>query len=161
MEFVVPIIVLSCISLFLCILLVLADKFLADYGECKFIINSEKEFIVRGGSTILSYLTENKIFIPSACGAKATCGLCKGRVITDIGPHLPTERPFMSKEEIADNTRLLCQVKIKKDTEIWIPEEYFLVNNHYNYFIHIPPLTWTSLYISDILLIICLIQNRR
>ena len=114
-------------SLILGILLVLADRFLADYGECRLIINGEKEYTVRGGLTILSYLSANKIFIPSACGGKATCGLCKGRVITDIGPLLPTERPFMDKEELAGNTRLLCQVKVKKDTEILIPEEYFLV----------------------------------
>ena len=94
MTFLTPIIVLSSVSLVLGPLLVLADKFLADYGECKLIINEENEYIVRGGSTILSYLTANKIFIPSACGSKATCGLCKGRVIAEIGPLLPTERPF-------------------------------------------------------------------
>lgn len=126
LELIAPILVLSCIALILGILLVLADKFLADYGECQLNINGEKEFTVRGGSPILTYLTANKIFIPSACGSKATCGLCKGRVITDIGPLLPTEKPFMDKEEIANNTRLLCQVKVKKDTEIAIPEEYFL-----------------------------------
>ena len=127
MTFLTPIIVLSSVCLVLGILLVLADKFLADYGECRLVINGEKEFTVRGGSTILSYLSANRIFIPSACGGKATCGLCKGRVVTDIGPLLPTERPFMDKQEIADNTRLLCQVKVKKDTGILIPEEYFLV----------------------------------
>lgn len=127
MELLTPILVLSSISLILGILLVLSDMFLADYGECKLIINDEKEFTVRGGATILSYLTANRIFIPSACGGKATCGLCKGRVISDVGPLLPTERPFMDAREIADNTRLLCQVKVKKDTSIVIPEEYFLV----------------------------------
>ena len=76
-DYITPIIILSSISLFLGTLLVLADKFLADYGECKLIINEEKEFEVRGGLTILSYLSANKIFIPSACGGKATCGLWK------------------------------------------------------------------------------------
>lgn len=127
MAFIIPILVLSGISLLLGVLLVLADKFLADYGECKLIINGEKEFTVRGGSHILSYLSANKIFIPSACGGKATCGLCKGRVVSDVGPLLPTERPFMDKEELKNDTRLLCQVKVKKDTNIIIPEEYFLV----------------------------------
>ncbi|MCE5251741.1 2Fe-2S iron-sulfur cluster binding domain-containing protein [bacterium] len=127
MALLTPILVLSLISLILGIMLVLADKFLADYGECRLIINSEKEFTIRGGSTIMSYLSANRIFIPSACGGKATCGLCKGRVVTDVGPLLPTERPFMDKEELANHTRLLCQVKVKKDTEILIPEEYFLV----------------------------------
>ena len=141
MAFLVPIIVLTSIALFLGILLVLADKFLADYGDCKFVINGEKEMKVRGGSTILTYLTANRIFIPSACGGKATCGLCKGRVITDVGPLLPTEKPFMSKEEIENNTRLLCQVKVKKDTEIAIPEEYFLVKEFKSVVEAITPLT--------------------
>ena len=127
MQLLTPILVLSSISLFLGILIVLADKFLADYGDCKLIINDEREIDVRGGSTILSYLSANKIFIPSACGGKATCGLCKGRVVTDVGPMLPTERPFMTKEEIDQNVRLLCQIKVKQDTHIEIPEEYFLV----------------------------------
>ena len=141
MLYLTPIIILSLICFFLGILLVLADKFLADYGECKLVINGEKEFTVRGGSSIISYLTANKIFIPSACGSKATCGLCKGRVVTDIGPLLPTERPFMDKGEIADNTRLLCQVKVKKDTEIVIPEEYFLVKEFLSEVETITPLT--------------------
>lgn len=141
MTFLTPVFVLSGISLILGILLVLADKFLADYGDCQLNINGEKEFTVRGGQTILNYLTANRIFIPSACGGKATCGLCKGRVVTDVGPLLPTERPFMNPEEVADNTRLLCQVKVKKDTEIIIPEEYFLVKEFKSEVESITPLT--------------------
>lgn len=137
-----PILVLTSVCFLMGILLVLADKFIADYGECRFIINNgEKEFLVNGGSTILSYLSSNKIFIPSACGGKATCGLCKGRVLSDIGPVLPTERPFLVKEELADNTRLLCQVKVKADTEIAIPEAYFLVKEYITTVESITPLT--------------------
>ena len=139
-----PVFVLTFISLTLGILLVLADKFLADYGECILNINGEKELTVRGGSTILTYLTAEKIFIPSACGGKATCGLCKGDVITDVGPLLPTERPFMSDEEVAKNTRLLCQVKVKKDTEISIPDEYFLVKEFKTTVESITPLTYDT-----------------
>ena len=127
MTYLIPIAVLSSIAFVLSVLIVLADRYLANYGECKLTINGEKEFLVQGGETILSYLTANKIFIPSACGGKATCALCKGRVTSDVGPLLPTEKPFMDKEEIENQTRLLCQVKVKKDTEIVIPEEYFLV----------------------------------
>ena len=142
MAIITPIIVLSAISLILGILIVLADRFLADYGECKLIINAgAREYKVRGGSTILSYLSANKIFIPSACGGKATCGLCKGRVLSDVGPVLPTERPFLDKEEFGNNTRLLCQVKVKKDTEILIPEEYFLVKEFKSTVEAITPLT--------------------
>lgn len=140
-EYITPIIILSSISLFLGILLVFADKFLADYGECKLIINDGKEIDVHGGLTILSYLTANKIFIPSACGSKATCGLCKGKVISDVGPLLPTEKPFLDKEELSNNTRLLCQVKVKRDTKIVIPEEYFLVEEFQTIVESITPLT--------------------
>ncbi|MFC1538763.1 NADH:ubiquinone reductase (Na(+)-transporting) subunit F [Candidatus Latescibacterota bacterium] len=140
-EFITPVLVLSSISLFLGIMLIFADKFFGDYGECKLIINDEKEFIVNGGSTILSYLSANKIFIPSACGGKATCGFCKGRVVSDVGPLLPTEKPFMSKKEITDNTRLLCQVKVKKETKIVIPEEYFNVKEFSTTVESITPLT--------------------
>jgi Na+-transporting NADH:ubiquinone oxidoreductase subunit F len=123
------------------IMIVLADKFLADYGECTLTINGEKEYVVRGGASVLSYLSANRIFIPSACGGKSTCGLCKGRVVSDVGPHLPTERPFMDKDEIARNVRLLCQVKVKKDTAIEIPEEYFLVKEFKTEVESITPLT--------------------
>lgn len=141
MEILTPIIVLTGISLFLGVLILLADRFLADYGECTLRINGEKEFLVQGGASIHSCLTANRIFIPSACGGKATCGLCKGRVVTDVGPLLPTERPFMSKAELADGTRLLCQVKVKKDIDIIIPEEYFLVKEFRSTVESITPLT--------------------
>ena len=127
MDILTPILVLSGVSLLLGILLILADKFLADYGECKILINGERELTIRGGMSLHSALAENKIFIPSACGGKATCGLCKGRVVAGAGPVLPTEKPFLSREELANGTRLLCQVKIKRDMEIVIPEAYFLV----------------------------------
>jgi Na+-transporting NADH:ubiquinone oxidoreductase subunit F len=140
-ELLIPIIVLTGVSLFLGGLILLADRFLADYGECTIRINGEKELVVRGGATVHSCLTANKIFIPSACGGKATCGLCKGRVITDVGPLLPTERPFMSKAELADGTRLLCQVKVKKDINIVIPEAYFLVKEFKSRVESITPLT--------------------
>ncbi len=143
-QFVTPIFVLSSISVFLGILLVLADKFFGDYGECKLIINDDREFTVNGGSPILSYLSTNKIFIPSACGGKATCGLCKGQVITDVGPLLPTEKPFMEKDELANNTRLLCQVKVKKDTRIQILEEYFNVKEFKATVESIEPLTYDT-----------------
>ena len=141
MAILTPIIVLTAITVALGILILLADRFLADYGECRLTINGERVLTVRGGETIHRCLTANRIFIPSACGGKATCGLCKGRVLTDAGPLLPTERPFMSKEELRNNTRLLCQVKVKKDTAIEIPEEYFLVREFRTVVEAITPLT--------------------
>lgn len=143
MEFTVPIIILSSISLILGILLVLADKFLADYGECKLIINGEKEFTVRGGSTILSYLSANKIFIPSACGGKSTCGYCKIEVLDGGGPILPTERPFMTREDKDIGIRLACQVKVKNDIEIHMPDFLETVKKIVKNKLYDPKLRWS------------------
>jgi Na+-transporting NADH:ubiquinone oxidoreductase subunit F len=141
MYILTPVIVLTAITLVLGILILLVDRFLADYGECTITVNGSRELTVRGGASIHSLLAANRIFIPSACGGKATCGLCKGKVLTDVGPLLPTERPFMSKQEFRDNTRLLCQVKVKKDLDIVIPEEYFLVKEFKTVVEAIVPLT--------------------
>jgi Na+-transporting NADH:ubiquinone oxidoreductase subunit F len=141
LELLIPVLVLSGICLFLVVLILVADKYLTDYGDCKITINGQKELTVRGGANILTCLSMNRIFIPSACGGKATCGLCKGWVLSDVGPLLPTEKPFMSKAELADGTRLLCQVKVKKDIEIAIPEQYFLVKEFKTVVESITPLT--------------------
>ncbi|MBW1996941.1 MAG: 2Fe-2S iron-sulfur cluster binding domain-containing protein [Deltaproteobacteria bacterium] len=72
---------------------------------------------------------EQGIFIPSACGGKGTCSLCKVRVLDGGGPLLP-ETPYLSPEEIARNVRLSCQVKVRIDLVIEIPEEFFLVKEY-------------------------------
>ncbi|MBN1698832.1 MAG: 2Fe-2S iron-sulfur cluster binding domain-containing protein, partial [Spirochaetales bacterium] len=66
-----------------------------------------------------------RIFLPSACGGKGTCGTCKAKVVSDIGPYLPTELPLLSEEEQKEGIRLACQIKVKKNIEIEIPEELF------------------------------------
>lgn len=114
----------------LAVLLTLADRTIANYGEKKFVINDDKEYIVKGGSSLLSALIGEKIFIPSACGGKGTCGYCKVKVLEGGGPVLPTELPWLSKEELDGNIRLSCQVKIKEDMKIYIPEELFNVREY-------------------------------
>jgi Na+-transporting NADH:ubiquinone oxidoreductase subunit F len=89
-------------------------------------INSgKKDLSVKGGSPLLLSLAEKDIFVPSACGGRGSCGACKVKVLSDVGPHLPTEVPYLTKEEQADNVRLSCQVKVKQDLQIEIPEELF------------------------------------
>ncbi|MDP8221159.1 MAG: 2Fe-2S iron-sulfur cluster-binding protein [Candidatus Stygibacter frigidus] len=109
----------------LALLLVIAEKYLADYGECKIDINGKREETVKGGSSLLNSLNSKNIFLASACGGRGSCGFCKCKVIKGGGPLLPTEKPFLTSEEIADNIRLSCQVKIKNDIEIELPEEIF------------------------------------
>ena len=81
------------------IILVIAERFLVTYGECKIAINKEKILNVQGGDSLLSYFAQNKIFIPSACGGKATCGYCKVEVLSGGGHILPTEEVFIGRED--------------------------------------------------------------
>ncbi|MBI9108618.1 MAG: 2Fe-2S iron-sulfur cluster binding domain-containing protein [Spirochaetales bacterium] len=118
---------ITALTVFLAIILVVADAFIANYGECKITINGKKELTVKGGRSLLSTLMEEEIFIPSACGGRGSCGLCKLRIESGAGQYLPTELPWISKEEQARNVRLSCQVKVKNDMEILIPEELFSV----------------------------------
>jgi Na+-transporting NADH:ubiquinone oxidoreductase subunit F len=110
----------------LAFLLVLAERYLADYGECKVDINDGGKVLnVKGGASLLSTLNREKIFLPSACGGRGTCGYCKCKVNDGIGPLLPTEEPLLEQDEIQDNVRIACQVKVKQDVKISIPEELF------------------------------------
>ncbi len=107
-------------------LLVLAERYLADYGECSIDINDGgKELTVQGGSSLLSSLSQQKIFLPSACGGRGTCGYCKCTVVEGVGPLLPTEEPLLDADEIEKNVRIACQVKVKENMKIEIPEELF------------------------------------
>ncbi len=124
---VMAVVAVSGISAGLAALLVLAGRYVSNYGECKIRINKEKELVQEGGVSLLDALTSEKIFIPSACGGRGTCGYCKVKVLEGGGPLLPTEEPYLDKKEVADGVRLSCQVKIRNDIEIEIPEELFRV----------------------------------
>ena len=82
---------------------------------------------VKGGSPLLFSLMEEEIYIPSACGGKGSCALCKVKVLEGGGPILPTETPYLSPDEVKRNVRLSCQVKVKNDLKIEIPEALFLI----------------------------------
>ena len=118
--------ILCAICGILAVLLVIADRYLNDYGICKLIINKgAREEEVEGGSTLLNSLNSAGIFIPSACGGQGSCGLCKLKVHEGAPPVLPTEEPHLSKDEIADHVRLCCQLKVHEDMDLEIPEELF------------------------------------
>ena len=123
--------VVNAILLAVAILLLLAERFLVTYGECSLLLNGEKNFNVMGGDNVLKYLNAHRIFIPSACGGKATCGFCKIKVLSGGGDILPTEEVYVDKKEKEEGMRLACQVKVKKDVEIFIPE-YLLGAEEFN-----------------------------
>jgi Na+-transporting NADH:ubiquinone oxidoreductase subunit F len=115
----------------LAVLLVIADRYLNDYGICKLIINKgAREEEVEGGDTLLGSLNSAGIFVPSACGGQGSCGLCKLKVHAGAPPILPTEEPHLSAEERKDNVRLCCQLKVHEDMELEIPEELFNIREY-------------------------------
>lgn len=114
----------------LALIILIAESYLMDYGEVELTINDEKKYQVRGGNTLLNTLKEQKIFIPSACGGRATCAYCKVKAVSGFGEILPTETPLLTKEEIQDNIRLSCQLKVKQDVAIEIPEELFYIKEY-------------------------------
>jgi len=124
-------IVLSSIVVFLAILVLLvgmllyARKKLTPQGEVRLIINEEKELMVNPGSTLLTTLSAQNIFLPSACGGGGTCGLCRCQVTGGGGSILPTEVGFFTRREQQDNWRLSCQVKVREDINISVPPAIF------------------------------------
>lgn len=116
----IPILVMNGVLIVIAILLVIAEKFLVTYGECKIVINKEKILNIQGGDTLLNYFASKKIFIPSACGGKATCGYCKVEVLSGGGHILPTEEVFIPRQDRLKGLRLACQVKVKNDIEVLI-----------------------------------------
>ena len=120
----VPTAMFSGLLVGLAIVLTVAERVLINYGVCKIDINAGSRVFEReGGGTLLSALYESKIFIPSACGGKGSCGYCKVTVTSGGGPILPTELPFMTRTETRSGVRLACQVKVKQDMNIRIPED--------------------------------------
>ena len=124
-NIVAGLIVISVVILLLVVLLLWAKAKLTNSGPVVIHINNEKDLEVTAGDTLLSTLSSQKIFLPSACGGGGTCAMCKCQVEEGGGEILPTEKPYFSRKEIQENWRLSCQVKVKQDLKIQIPEEIF------------------------------------
>jgi Na+-transporting NADH:ubiquinone oxidoreductase subunit F len=133
------------ITLLLVAMLLYAKSKLTAGGTVKIKINDEKELEVAPGSSLLSTLSQEKLFLPSACGGGGTCGLCRCQVINGGGSILPTEVGFFNRRQVHENWRLGCQVKVRENLEIHVPEEVLgikkweceVISNHnvatYNY----------------------------
>ncbi|MEM7350080.1 MAG: NADH:ubiquinone reductase (Na(+)-transporting) subunit F, partial [Acidobacteriota bacterium] len=108
-------------------LLMVARNYLVASGEVTVTINDDpdKALRVASGGTLLGTLSANKIFIPSACGGKGSCGVCKVNVLDGGGAMLPTETGFISRGEAREGCRLSCQVKVKDNLKIEVPAEVF------------------------------------
>ena len=111
--------------LILVTVLLVAKAKLLPSGKVKLLINGKKEIEVETGSTLLNTLSNEKIFLPSACGGGGTCIQCKCQVESGGGEPLPTEVPHFTRKELAAGNRLACQVKVKENMSITVPEEVF------------------------------------
>lgn len=123
------------------LLVIIAERWLGGGGERKITVNNDTLIAVTGDDTALNALTNNKIFLPSSCGGKATCGTCKFRLIDYTEPPKPTEIPFLSKEEIAEGIRLSCQTKVTQDLSIEIPPALLNVKPFWSKVVEIEDLT--------------------
>ena len=109
--------------LLLVAVLLFAKSKLVKSGKVKIDINNgTKELEVNTGSNLLNTLAEHKLFLPSACGGKGSCGQCKCQVVEGGGTILPTETGFFTRKQILNNWRLGCQVKVKNDMKIVVPD---------------------------------------
>ena len=113
------------ITLILVALLLFVKQKLSPSGPVTITINGEKTLEVGSGSTLLTTLGNEKIFLPSACGGGGSCIQCECHVLEGGGEALPTEVPHFTKKELKSGARLACQVKVKQDMNITIPEEVF------------------------------------
>jgi Na+-transporting NADH:ubiquinone oxidoreductase subunit F len=121
----VSIAVFLLVTLSLVGLLLFARKKLMPQGKVKITINNEKVIETDPGSSLLSTMSNEKIFIPSACGGGGTCGMCRVQVNSGGGSILPTEKGFFTRKEQAANWRLGCQVKVREDMEVNVAPEIF------------------------------------
>ena len=127
MTIIWALVVFVSVIMLLSMMLIYARKQLVPQGDVKVIINGDTEnpMITQPGANLLTALSEKNIFLPSACGGGGTCAMCECHVHSGGGDVLPTEMNHLSRKEAAEGMRLACQVKVRGDMDISIPDEIF------------------------------------
>ena len=127
MPVLLAVLVFSAVILGLSYMLIYARKKLVPQGDVKIIINGDEAnpILAKPGSSLLSTLADRNIYLPSACGGGGTCAMCECHVYDGGGDVLPTEMNHLTRKEAAEGMRLACQVKVRQDMKIGIPEEIF------------------------------------
>ena len=108
--------------LFLVLVLMVFQLFFSGDQKTGIVVNEDKRLSAESGSTLLLALAEHGIFVPSACGGKGSCGLCKVEVPKGAGEPLPQELPYLSREERRKDVRLSCQVKVNGEIGVRLPD---------------------------------------
>lgn len=119
---VTSLVVFLSVVILLVILLLIAKRYLVASGNVKIKLNGEKDVEVPAGGSLLNAMANAGVFLPSACGGKGSCGQCRCQVDEGGGEILPTETVHFSRKQVKDNWRLGCQVKVKGDMAIRVPE---------------------------------------
>jgi len=115
------------IVLVLVLILNFAESKLLPQSDMKITVNNEREILVRPGGTLLNALASDTIYLPSACGGGGTCAMCRCQVLDGGGEILPTETGHINRNDAKENWRLACQVKVKENMKIQVPDEVFSI----------------------------------
>lgn len=119
---VAAVVIFLALTLLLVVILLVAKARLMPAGNRRITINGERTVETPAGATLLASLASNKIFLPSACGGGGSCGMCRCRVLSGGGEILPTETGFFTRKQQQEHYRLACQVKMKNDLQIQVPQ---------------------------------------
>ena len=119
---VAAVVIFLALTLQLVVILLVAKARLMPAGNRRITINGERTVETPAGATLLASLASNKIFLPSACGGGGSCGMCRCRVLSGGGEILPTETGFFTRKQQQEHYRLACQVKVKNDLQIQVPQ---------------------------------------
>ncbi len=122
MEWIILPSILVGLMLIISVILIVIEKLMGGDKEKAIHINDDTTIPVRGDDTVLNTLAQEKIFIPSACGGKATCGFCKVKLLNDDSPLKPTEEAFVTPEEAKDGVHLSCQIKVYDNMKLVLPK---------------------------------------
>jgi Na+-transporting NADH:ubiquinone oxidoreductase subunit F len=142
-EFLVGVSAVTGIAALLAIVMAIADATVGNYGTVKVSINDgARELTVDGGRPLLATLMAEGIFVPSACGGRGSCGLCKLRVTDGAGELSAVEQPWITEAERGTQVRLSCQVKVKRDMRILVPEGLFAIREFKTEVLSIRDLTY-------------------
>ena len=132
MIYLIGTVVFSSVIMLLVIMLLVVEANVVQKGERLVIINDNEDegLEVESGTSLLKALANNDIFIPSACGGGGSCGMCKCRVEEGIQNYIPTELAHISRKEKNENIHLACQLKVRGDLKIRLPEEVLDVKKY-------------------------------
>ncbi len=132
MAIIISVIVFTGVIILLVALLQMAEKKLVKQGDCEIVINGDSSAALKvsAGGTLLGALAGKKIFLPSACGGGGTCAMCKCQVNEGGGDILETEKGHINRKAAKEGWRLACQVKVKNDMKIHVPEEIFNIKKY-------------------------------